>query len=237
MSVLEIARRRRSLLGMAPDTAERHRIVASLASSPRTVLDVGGVRGQLAPFLPGAEITAVNVSGDGNVTFDGVTLPFPDGSFEAVTSLDVLEHIAPAQRPRHLDECLRVASRVVVLCCPAGTPEHVAAERELADWYAGVFGSRHPFLEEHLAIGLPSPAELAELAARAGGRLRFHGDFRRTNAEFRITMLARHRPSPRRLARFARTRLRTAEGWPLTAAATAVSNRAYLVVQKRHQTA
>lgn len=41
-------------------------------------------------------------------------------------------------------------------------------------------GAPHPFLAEHLALGLPTVTELERLAAAVGGELRFHGDFRRT---------------------------------------------------------
>lgn len=45
----------------APDTWERHLIVASLLDSPRTLVDVGGLPGQLASFLPRTKVLAVNV--------------------------------------------------------------------------------------------------------------------------------------------------------------------------------
>ena len=46
----------------AADTWERHLVVAELAGSPRTVIDVGGLPGQLADFLPGASVVAVNIA-------------------------------------------------------------------------------------------------------------------------------------------------------------------------------
>lgn len=168
---------------------------------------MGGVSGQLAAFLPTTDITVVNVNADGDVRYDGERLPYAEDAFESVTSLDVLEHVLPNRRENHLRECLRVARRIAVVCCPVGTPDHVESERALSAWYAEMTGGPHPFLEEHLALGLPTVPELQALSSAVGGELRFHGDFRRTDAAFREAMLARHRPRPATLVRYGRARL------------------------------
>ncbi|MGI8511280.1 MAG: methyltransferase domain-containing protein [Solirubrobacteraceae bacterium] len=82
-----------------------------------------------------------------DVVFDGVTLPYPDGASDLVTSLDVLEHLARPERAGHVAEVLRVAGERAVLCCPLGAPELNTAERELAEWYARLSGERSPFLD------------------------------------------------------------------------------------------
>ncbi len=224
-------------LRMAPDTAERHAIVARLAGAPRTVLDVGGVSGQLEPFMPGAQIRSINVSGDADEQFDGDRLPYPDGSFDVVTSLDVLEHIPRPARPRHVAEIARVARDRVVLCCPHGSPAHDAAERDVAAWYTEIAGRPHPFLAEHIELGLPTGDELRELARAAGdgwsATLRFHGDFQVSNAAFRAGVLARHRPAPRRLARYARARVGARPtDLSLSDRPLPHSNRSYLVLDR-----
>ena len=112
--------RQMTRLRLAPDTAQRHRLLAGLAGEAHTVLDVGGVEGQLAAFMPTARVTSVNVDEAAAVRFDGETLPFEDAAFDIVTSADVLEHVAPQGRARHVQECARVARRRVVLCCPSG---------------------------------------------------------------------------------------------------------------------
>jgi hypothetical protein len=216
---------------MAPDTWSRHRIVSRLAGSPASLLDVGGVARELAPFLPGTRIVTANVEEGADVIFDGVRLPFPEGSFEAAASLDVLEHVPREQRANHLADLVRVAERQVVLCCPLGSPAHEAAERELADWHQSVTGRRHRFLDEHLQRGLPSEEELRELAAAApmDFDLRFHGDFEEANELFRLSTLVKHRPRPGLIARYARARFGPRSEGPLTERPQPRANRAFLV--------
>jgi hypothetical protein len=198
---------RRALL--SHDTWSRHRIAAAFLGSPASVLDVGGVQGLLALFLPRARIVTVNVEDPTDVIFSGGRLPFPDSSFEGVTSLDVLEHIAPADRADHLAELARVATKTIVLCCPLGTKQHRSAEESLARWYEDLTGGRHRYLEEHLANGMPTETELRRLAEGAGLQAEFayHGDFRETMAGFRLGMRARHEWRPDLAARYVATRV------------------------------
>ncbi|MGI8421914.1 MAG: class I SAM-dependent methyltransferase [Gaiellaceae bacterium] len=210
------------------DTYERHALVARLAAGPERVLDVGGTPGVLALFL-GSSITSVNVEPPADVLIDGVTLPFPDSSFDAVTSIDVLEHLPREARTAHVAELARVASRRVVLCCPLGTDRHVAAERALGEWIERETGAQRRFGAEHLLHGLPTEAELRSLAAAAPGafELRFHGDFRRVESLFRAGVRARR--SRAALARYALRRLRTRPDLALASEATDFTNRAFLI--------
>jgi len=196
------------------DTWQRHAVAARLAgrTGRGRVLDVGGHPGRLAEHLPGAEVVAINVRAPADVVFDGVTLPYPDGAFDLVTSLDVLEHLARPERAGHVAEVLRVAGERAVLCCPLGAPELNTAERELAEWYARLSGERSPFLDEHVINGLPSAAELHDLLAVAWPRFEvteaFHGDFRDAQRLFRLEALAHFRGRAMDRARFLAERLR-----------------------------
>ena len=220
---------------MAPDTRSRHRQVSGLAGSPGTLLDVGGSAGELALFMPGTGIVTANVEPGADVVFDGVSLPFPDKSFDAAVSVDVLEHIDPPLRRRHLTELARVARTRVVLCCPLGSEEHEAAERELAEWHERTTGRRHRFLDEHLLRGLPSAKELAALAepALADFKLLYAGDFRVANEMFRLTTELKARPTPRRAWRYLRAVVRQRDGAPLVTTATSSSNRAFITGRPR----
>jgi hypothetical protein len=223
---------RRSLLPY--DTRSRHAIAARLVGEPSTILDVGGVRGLLALFAAGAEVVTVNVEEPADVLFGGGRLPFADGSFDAATSLDVLEHLPPAERAGHLAELARVARRIVVLSCPLGTDEHVKAEEELSRWYCTVTGAPHRYLEEHLVNGLPTATELHRLAEAAGlgAELVYHGDYRDTNDVFRLGVRARHRRRPDLAVRYLAGRLtasRTSD--ELRSAPASWTNRVFLVAR------
>jgi hypothetical protein len=216
---------------MAADTWERHLIVAELLGAPSRVLDVGGLPGQLDAFLPDSSVLAVNVSEPADLIVDPDGLPFKDATFPGVTSLDVLEHIPPGDRHRFVHEMLRVCGGRLVLCCPLGSPEHLAAEREVDEWYVELAGEHHPWLEEHLSYGLPTLPELEGIFGAHGGPVRFafHGDLRVVNEQFRLLMTARHGLRPTDLVRYARFRLPYRPQTALDDAPTPWTNRVYAV--------
>jgi SAM-dependent methyltransferase len=96
--------------------------LAGLIGQARSLLDVGAGDGAIAASVA-ARVGATRVAGvdvlvrEGAqievVPYDGRRLPFPDSAFEVVTLSDVLHHCeAPAEV---LGECMRVASRAVVI--------------------------------------------------------------------------------------------------------------------------
>jgi methyltransferase family protein len=214
---------------MHPDTYARHALAAQLLGDVDSVLDVGGVSGGLARFLPKSRVVVANVEPPADVVFDGRRLPLGDSSFACATSLDVLEHLPRDQRAAHVAEVVRIARGRVVLATPLGTPQHADAERALATWYESTTGAPHPRLAQHVAYGLPTEDELLRLAAGAGrrGELFFQGDFRRIERLFRLAAGVRRNPVA--FTRYGLARIAAAPDLTLTREPLPYSNRVFLV--------
>jgi putative flippase GtrA len=86
----------------------------------RRVLDVGGGTGVVAQavkeLFPVEQVTSVDVVDRflptldiATATYDGRTLPFPDGSFDCVLLANVVHHVPAASRIALVLECARVA--------------------------------------------------------------------------------------------------------------------------------
>ncbi len=84
-----------------------------------SVLDVGCDRAALRELLAGVRYTGVDVGGSADVRLDldrTEHLPFPDGAFECVVCLDVLEHLEALHRT--FAELVRVAARHLIVSLP-----------------------------------------------------------------------------------------------------------------------
>jgi hypothetical protein len=222
------------------DTLERHLVVAELIGSPRTVVDIGGVPGQLAGALPDTAVTAVNVQPPADLLIDPGPLPFRDRSIEAVTSLDTLEHVPTADRAAFVAELLRICSERLVLCCPLWSEEHEASERATQQWHVERTGAPHPWLEEHLENGLPALDDLRACFDAATGpgddvRFAFHGDFRPLTASFKAFAEAFGTRDVRAQARFATERLRHVPDLELRAEPDPYVNRVFVLVERGRQ--
>lgn len=121
-------------------------LIANLANGRGlTILDVGPFDEAFAAFLPGHRVRAYL-----DLVRPGQGLAMADGAAEVVTALDVLEHVAPAERGFFLAELARVASLAVVV----GFPIAPAAAAEEFVWRI----TQSPWLAEHRQHGLPEPA-------------------------------------------------------------------------------
>lgn len=185
------------LLDLPFDQYQRYRIMSEVLNllitegvlpgegePPLTILDVGGYPGLLARFAPqGARVVVLDVVRDAesarryNYTYvigSGMTLPFPDGSFDCVVSLDTLEHIPQEARPPFLAEMRRVARAAAVLVCPVFREETALAEQTLFEYIQWLLKARQEQLDEHITYRLPDfPAARAGFEAAGWGATTF----------------------------------------------------------------
>src|SRR5207247_2026103 len=85
------------------------------------------------------------------VRASALALPFPNSAFDCVVSLDMLEHIAQADRPTAVAELLRVAGRYLVVGFPSGEAA-MQSDRRVSAFF-GLFGKSPDWLQEHLSLG------------------------------------------------------------------------------------
>lgn len=154
-------------LRLPVDQFQRHWLTTQLVARllpdrEGTVLDVGGAPGPVEMFLPRARVCVVDTQGthDGGryVLGSGARLPFDDDSFDAVVSLDTLEHVPAGLRPDFLSELRRVSRDAVVLSAPFDEPGVAAAEAALLDFISQRLAPTFPtavWLTEHRDLGLP----------------------------------------------------------------------------------
>jgi len=154
-------------------------VVRAVTAPGATVLDVGGGPGSLAAFVPDRRIVASDLRHPGEwyaaapdlVLADGAALPFPDGAFDAIVSLDTLEHVPQPVRARLLAEATRVSRGWVLVVCPCATEGVAEADEALRGVVRARFGDDFPtvgVLDEHLGFGHPNP-EATQAALEAGG--------------------------------------------------------------------
>lgn len=138
---------------------------------PLRVLDVGGYPGQILGFLPAEQVTVIDLQGFDSrhsVVGDGLTLPYAEGEFDVVTSVDVLEHLEPERRPTFLAELWRVASRQVIIAGPFESRAVSQAEEILSEFIKFRSRASHRYLGEHAQYGLPTVGEVEEFFGSQG---------------------------------------------------------------------
>jgi len=166
---------------MPYDLYERHDVVGRLLRErgAKAVLDVGGNLGVLQQFLA-ADIVTLNVGENADLYYDGHTIPFEADRFDAVASLDTLEHIPAPDRAGFLQECVRVTRRYLVISAPYGSDEHRVYEQKLDALYTQTYGRPHTYLNEHVRYSIPNQRDIDLLIAQlavTNVTLYFAGDF------------------------------------------------------------
>lgn len=141
------------------------------------VLEVGANRQRiLKSFMPESHFVfsdleaqePVSGSDDIFVQADATRLPFSDKDFDAVVSLDVMEHIPAHLRARATEEMARAAKRCVVIGCPLDLPWVHEAEKKANSIWERYFGEAYPWLDEHNEFGLVDP-DVVESTLKSSG--------------------------------------------------------------------
>jgi SAM-dependent methyltransferase len=146
-----------------------------------TVLDVGCGDGGLGMFGWDRSFVGCDLQFWGPqppmqaVAGRGGCLPFREGAFDAVISLDTLEHVPAAARAAFVADLARVGRRYLLLAMPVGGLAR-AAERALDAWYALRGISTPPWLEEHRQERLPDRWEIEAAVASLGRPYRVYGN-------------------------------------------------------------
>lgn len=155
------------------------RTIKALDEQPLTVLDVGGEKGVIKEFLSLRKYRLCVLDIDAEalkqirssrlmvITGDGSHLPFKDGSFDVVISIDSLEHVPDSKKPDYCCELKRVAKKYVIIHCPAdssnGKFRGTTCDTKFLQWYQQRFEKDELNIVQHLNSGLPKVEELAKL--------------------------------------------------------------------------
>lgn len=140
---------------------------------------------KLPEFTVNCNVTTVDVVTPADIIYDGKKIPVKDKSYDVITSIDVLEHIKSGDRAGFIKELNRVAKERVIISAPLGTDFHLSYEKKTLEYYQKK-GVKLPFLEEHVAIGIPTPEQIEGFRKQYGGKLYYSGDVRFTEKLFRI---------------------------------------------------
>ncbi len=120
------------------------------------VLDVGGFDGAFALFVPRLRVWVIDPNTTGG---SGLDIPFPDRHFEAVVSIDALEHVPREDRPKLLLELLRVTRSKLFINFPE------ARSMDAQRLVLSIITNR--FIKEHVDYRLPSQEEVVSFLKKA----------------------------------------------------------------------
>lgn len=137
------------------------------------ILEVGSAGLGIAPYLK-REVTGVDVEFRApfhpllkRIKASATKLPFKDGSFEVVISVDMLEHTNKKERQKAIYEMIRVGRRKVIIGVPIGR-QAWQQDKMLDEYFQKRFGKRFIFLEEQVSFGLPEKKDISDIIERAG---------------------------------------------------------------------
>ena len=141
-----------------------------LAGSEQSLLEVGSGHVGVSCIVPhtfvGVDVAFESVPVRSMLPFayDGTRLPFRDGSFHTVISMDTLEHLPASRREAFLAELLRVAATRVIMGSPTSTGTAVAHADDPVVRLVQKLGMPEPqWMHEHDEFGINLLAILTDL--------------------------------------------------------------------------
>ena len=112
------------------------------------VLDVGGFDGAFSLFVPSLRVQVVDPATTGG---SALALLFPDKYFEVVVCIDALEHLPRGDRPKLLQELVRVTKSNLFVNFPE------ARSMDAQKSVLSIFSNK--FIQEHINYQLPTQEE------------------------------------------------------------------------------
>jgi hypothetical protein len=175
---------------LPPDVFFRHMLVeGELSKVPDlgSVLDVGGSLGEFRKFRSDLGVVTADVMG-GDVTYGGDKLPFKNNSFDAVVSIDTLEHVPPLKRVELVGEFLKVARKALIVIAPYGSAAHTKHEEKIKNDFAKRGKTMPRYLLEHLKYGLVTDEQISQMVKRYGLSSKLMGRVAIDNLNFLVHM-------------------------------------------------
>lgn len=140
------------------------------------ILEVGSGDFGITVYLK-RKITGIDVefSGQGNglvekIEYNGNLFTFKNNEFDAVISVDALEHIAKEKRQNIINEILRTAKKAIILVVPCGKSAH-KHDIKLSEYFYNIHKQQDKFLNEHVCNGLPEIDEMVVMINQAAEKL------------------------------------------------------------------
>jgi GT2 family glycosyltransferase len=164
------------------DQAQRYGVTARAIEALRQpgqtfrILEVGANQHRrLDALLPRDQIVYLDLEVSGEmkahgdmVEGDATALTFPDGCFDVVVALDVLEHIPASKRQDFLWHTTRVAGLMTIIAAPFDNPQVRAAEAGASLFWDELMPVPYRWLAEHSELGLPDLRETQALLTQLG---------------------------------------------------------------------
>ncbi|MBX3151487.1 hypothetical protein KF728_15140 [Candidatus Obscuribacterales bacterium] len=138
--------------------ARLHRTAESIrqvVQKSEVILDVGGYDGALALFLPEHHIDVLDP-----ITTGGTALSITAEPYEAVVSIDALEHVPPENRDTFLIQLSKLGRRACFINFPSAATAN--AQKLIFDL------TGNPLIQEHVAWPLPSLVYVKKFLESAG---------------------------------------------------------------------